>query len=260
MMRITIVGCGDAFGSGGRFQSATLVESAAGTCLVDCGASTMTALNAQHINPDRIETILLTHLHGDHFGGIPFFLLDAQWVRRRTFPLLIAGPPGTRQRVHDAIEIFFAGTMAKTKWTFDWRVMEIAPDHPAVCGGYSIRTTAVDHDSGAPSTAVRLEADGYVFVHSGDTKWTDALLAIARGADLFFVDCYAFDTAALPHMSYRLLVEKRASIHASRVVLTHLGPDMLAKRHDVNKALFELAQDGAVYELQHIRARNSAVR
>ena len=74
-MRITIVGCGDAFGSGGRYNTASLVEISdpdAGdrVCLLDCGATTMTALNAMGIDPDRIDLIMLTHLHGDHIGGL----------------------------------------------------------------------------------------------------------------------------------------------------------------------------------------------
>src|SRR6478735_8767077 len=152
-MRITVIGCGDAFGSGGRFNAATLIETAKGACLLDCGASTMTALNAHGVDPDRIDTIVLTHLHGDHFGGVPFLLLDAQWVRGRTRPLTIAGPPGTRRRVHATLEALFAGSSARTPWSFSWHIEEIAPDSGITLDGFDVLTTEVVHPSGAPATA-----------------------------------------------------------------------------------------------------------
>ena len=74
-------------------------RSAKGTLLVDCGASSLVALKAHGLDPNRVDGIVLSHLHGDHFGALPFLLLDAQFLARRERPLLIAGPPGTRARL-----------------------------------------------------------------------------------------------------------------------------------------------------------------
>jgi ribonuclease BN (tRNA processing enzyme) len=247
-MRITIIGCGDAFGSGGRFNAATLVQHKGSTCLLDCGASTMTALNAQGINPDSIDLIVLTHLHGDHFGGVPFLLLDAQWVRGRTRPLTIVGPPGTRHRIHAAMEALFNGASARTPWSFLWRVEEVAPEHEVATLGFGLRTIEVVHPSGAPATAVRLAAGGRTFVHSGDTEWTEALPGIAAGADLLFLECFAFEPTPT-HLDYGVLRSKRHLFDAKSVVLTHMGPSMLDRIHDVDRALFDVADDGRVFEL-----------
>jgi ribonuclease BN (tRNA processing enzyme) len=247
-MRITVIGCGDAFGSGGRFNAATLVETEEGTCLIDCGASTMTALNALGVDPNRIDAILLTHLHGDHFGGVPFLLLDAQWVRRRQRPLLIAGPPGTRRRVHAAFEALFDGATSRTPWSFPWQIEEIVPEHDVRLREFAVRTAEVIHPSGAPATAVRLTAAGKTFVHSGDTEWTDALPQIAAGADLFFLECYAFNPTPT-HLDYGLIASKRSLFDAKRIVLTHLGPGMLDRMGDVDRSAFDVADDGRIFEL-----------
>jgi len=247
-MRISIIGCGDAFGSGGRFSSATLIEANEGTCLLDCGPSTMTALNGRRIDPDRVDVVILTHLHGDHFAGIPFFLLDAQWIRRRRRPLTILGPPGTRRRLHDTLEALFPSSTAQTPWSFAWTVEERQPGETSVQHGFTIRTMEVVHPSGAPATAVRLAAAGKVFAHSGDTEWTEVLLELAAGADLLFLECFA----AVPmrtHLDYATLVARRAAFDAKRVVLTHLGPGMLAHLEAVDRALFEVAEDGLSFEL-----------
>ena len=95
-MRLQFLGSGDAFGSGGRFNTCFHLERRQhGNVLIDCGASSMVAIRKWDVDPRGISTILVSHLHGDHFGGLPFFVLDGQF-RRRERPLLVVGPPGTR--------------------------------------------------------------------------------------------------------------------------------------------------------------------
>ena len=106
-MKLTIVGSGDAFGSGGRLNTCFFLETAKASLLVDCGASALPALKGQGIAPNGVDAVILSHLHGDHFGGLPFFLLDARFLSRRDKPLLIAGPLGTRERLTAAMEVFF---------------------------------------------------------------------------------------------------------------------------------------------------------
>src|SRR5206468_859349 len=114
-----------------------------------------------------------------HFGGLPFFLLDAQFLTRRDKPLVIAGPPGTRNRLSAAMEVFFPGSDA-TKWRFPLEVTEIAIGPRCDLLGLQIETTEVVHQSGAPSTAVRIADGGRVLAYSGDTEWTDALYRVAE--------------------------------------------------------------------------------
>ena len=154
-MRLTIVGCGDAFGSGGRFNTCFKIDAKQAAILLDCGASSLVALKAHHIDPNVIDAIMLSHLHGDHFGGLPFLLLDAQLLSRRTRPLVIAGPPGTRARLDAALEVFFPRSTG-TAWHFAWKVQEIVPGRPSELLGLTVETIEVEHPSGAPSTAVRL--------------------------------------------------------------------------------------------------------
>ncbi len=78
-MRLQFIGSGDAFGSGGRLNTCFHVTGQQVNFLIDCGASSLIGLKKEDIRLNEIQAIFVTHFHADHFGGIPFFMLDAQF-------------------------------------------------------------------------------------------------------------------------------------------------------------------------------------
>ena len=131
MSKVTVqfLGTGDAFGSGGRFQSCIRIELSNQSYMLDFGASSLIAMKRCNVDPSHVYAILLTHLHGDHFGGIPFFLIQEQLVSKRTSPILIAGPPGLEERINLAMEVFFPGS-SKMQWKFPIEFFQISGPHP----------------------------------------------------------------------------------------------------------------------------------
>ena len=247
-MKLTIAGSGDAFGSGGRLNTCFFLETAKAALLVDCGASAMPALKGRGIEPNGVDAVILSHLHGDHFGGLPFFLLDGQFLSRREKPLLIAGPPGTRARLDAALETFFPRSTS-SKWRFEWRVQEMAVGAESDVLGHAVSTAEVIHQSGAPSTALRLSDGKSIFAYSGDTEWTDALLPIARGSDLFICECYAYAGKLTGHMSWEVLKVKLPQLAAKRAMVTHMNPSMLSRLDEIKAAGVLVAADGLVLEI-----------
>jgi ribonuclease BN (tRNA processing enzyme) len=247
-MRLTIVGSGDAFGSGGRANTCFWLETATSTIVVDCGATALPQLKALALDPNRIDAVILSHLHGDHFGGLPFLLLDAQFLSRREKPLLIVGPPGTRARLHTTMEALFPKS-SWSKWKFEWRVEEIAPGVSSGVLGHALVTAEVIHQSGAPSTAIRLSDGRKVFAYSGDTEWTDALLPIAEEADLFVSECYAYAGKVSGHMSWEILKARIPDLHARRLMATHMNPTVLGRLDEIKAAGVLIAADGMVMEV-----------
>jgi ribonuclease BN (tRNA processing enzyme) len=246
-MRLTIVGSGDAFGSGGRLNTCFFLETAKGVLLVDCGASALIGLKARKIDPARIDGIVLSHLHGDHFGAIPYLLLDYQFLSQRDRPLLITGPPGTQARLQQAMEVFFPRS-SRNKWRFSWQVDEIEVGKTSDVLGHSVTTAEVMHYSGAPSTAVRLSDGQKVFAYSGDTEWVDALKGIADGADLFVVECYEYCGPTPGHLSWDTLKARLPDLRARTIMLTHMNPNMLARLDEAKAAGVLVAEDGAMME------------
>jgi ribonuclease BN (tRNA processing enzyme) len=247
-MRITIVGSGDAFGSGGRFNTCFHLVTGGRTVLIDCGASTNTALKQQGIDLGSIDAVILSHLHGDHFGGIPFLLLDAQYMTRRDRPLVIAGPPGTRARVDAANEVFYAGS-SKTEWRFPWSVIEIPVGVATDVLGLAVTSAEVLHSSGAPSTALRVTDGAKTLAYSGDTQWTDALLPIARDADLFICECYEYERDLTGHLNWKTLQAHIADFRARRVMITHMSPTMLSRLDELRQSGVLVAEDGLALDL-----------
>lgn len=245
-MKVTILGSGDAFGTGGRFNTCLHVEAGAERMLLDCGASSMVALNQAGVERNGLSTLLFTHFHGDHFGGLPAFLLDAQFVSRRTQPLTIAGPSGIEHRALHALEADFPGSSANP-WRFPIAYVEVTPEQPARLSRIDVSAFPMVHDERAgPCQGYRLSFDGKVFAFSGDTAWTDTLIPLAAGADVLLVECYAYDIKLANHLDYKTLAAHRAELETARIVLTHMGMSMLAGRDDLPE---ERAHDGMIIEL-----------
>jgi ribonuclease BN (tRNA processing enzyme) len=245
-MRIQFVGCGDAFGSGGRFNTCFHLIGERTNVLIDCGASSMVALKRLAIDRNALDTILVTHFHGDHFGGIPFFILDAQFVSQRTQPLTIAGPPGLSNWYARVMETTFPGSSgAKQKFELSLREIEIGKT--AEVGSLRVTSFHVRHDDRAgPCFAYRIVVEGRVIAFSGDTEWTDALIEVGREADLFICEAYMREHAIRAHMSLKKLERHLPEIRPKRLVLTHLSDDMLGHRGEVP---YQIAEDGMVIEL-----------
>ena len=238
-MRVRFLGSGDAFGSGGRFQTCIHVEAAGAQVLLDCGASSLVAMRRFGVDPQAIDAVVLSHLHGDHFGGVPFLILDAQF-KRRTRPLTVAGPPGVEARVRATMEVLFPGSTAVER-RFVTRFVELADRLPQGLGPFTVTPFPVVHASGAPSFALRLACDGKVIAYSGDTEWTEVLLDAARAADLFIAEALFVDKRVKFHLDAQTLLANRARLDCRRLVVTHMSDDVLGRLDELG---VEAAEDG----------------
>jgi ribonuclease BN (tRNA processing enzyme) len=244
-VRLTFVGSGDAFGSGGRLQTCMhLATAGQPPLLIDCGASSLIGMNRLALDPGELGVVLLSHLHGDHFAGVPFLVLHGQF-NRRTRPLIVAGPPGVRERVEAAMEVLFPGSSTVSR-RFALELVELEPRAPRAVGPVTVTPYLVDHASGAPPFALRVEYAGTTVAYSGDTAWTESLVDAARGADLFVCEAYAFDRQVKHHLDHQTIARERSRLSCRRIVLTHMSEGMLRRRAD---AAFQCAEDGLSIEL-----------
>jgi ribonuclease BN (tRNA processing enzyme) len=244
-MRLQFVGCGDALGSGGRYNTCFHVSGERVNFLIDCGASSLPALKRLGIVRDDIDLILITHFHGDHFAGLPFLLLDAQFTRR-TRPLVIAGPQGIETKLANLMEALFENS-SKTKQRFELSVVALNPLETRNFGATSVTPFPVVHgESGGPFLAYRIEAEGRVIAYSADTEWTETLIPAAHDADLFIAEAYYYDRIVKNHLSLKTLEAHLPEIKPKRLVLTHMSDDMLGQLDTLD---YTAASDGMIVEL-----------
>ncbi len=253
-VRLRFLGSGDAFSSAGRLQTCLQLEGAGERLLIDCGATALAGLKRERIDPSSIGFVAISHLHGDHFGGLPWLLIDGRFSGRSK-PLVVAGPPGIEERFERALEALYPGALG-AELPFELRFEELSSGTSHEFGPARLAPFDVIHKSGAPSYALRIDYGGRVVAYSGDTEWTDSLIDASRGSDVFVCECNDFDQRVPGHLNYRTLEAKRQELDCRRLILTHMGPDMLAhlggasfESEDLMDAAFETAEDGMVVSL-----------
>jgi ribonuclease BN (tRNA processing enzyme) len=245
-MRVTFLGAGDAFGSGGQNHSGYLVEASGGKVfLFDCGPTTLIALKRLGLDPAKIDFVAISHLHGDHFSGLSFLFLEYQYENRRTRPLTVAGPPRTEQRVRSVYRGMYR-ELSQCPLPFPLRFQEMTPGKTHEVEGVEIFAFQVPHQIEEVSLALRATVGGKTVFYSGDTGWTEDLVRYSEGADLAILECSFFETEVGFHLSYPQIRRSRHRFRCKRLVLSHLGREVLARAAEVTE---ELAHDGLVVEV-----------
>lgn len=227
-MKFTVLGCGDAFGSKGRYNTSFLLGSENEKVLVDCGATTLVRLKQLKIEIDQINTIIITHFHGDHYGGIPFLILS-RYFEYEHRPLTIIGPKGLEEKVHTLQEVLYPGTTNHFD-SLDVTFIEYTAKETLQQGDITIHAREVTHSPPSNPHGVKLHWKGKTFAFSGDTSWNDSLIDLADGADLFVIECNNFENQTSGHLSYKEILEKKKQFNTKRLYLTHMGSEVINQR------------------------------
>ena len=223
-----------------------MVDSIDSRFLIDCGATSLVAMNRCGVDPNSIDMILLTHLHGDHFGGVPFLLVHAHSASKRDRPLMIVGPRTTEQRIMESLAVLYPGA-EKNPWRFDLRFEEYEVEQEWHSDTISVMAYQAAHKAGeGPACALRVTVDGKTVTYSGDGNWSEGLAKAASGADLFIAEAHFFDKQVKFHMNLVTLMEHLDEIAPKRLILTHMDEDMLER---VKSLDLESAEDGKTIEI-----------
>jgi len=242
---ITVLGSSDAFCSGGRLNAAYLFRAAGSSFLVDCGPTTLFALKQRGVDTGCLDFVIVSHMHGDHFAGLPFLLLEYMYENPRTRPFVIAGPADIEQRVWTLFETLYSDVHS-TALPFALRFVELVPEQPTMIADVTVLPTRVPHQVEETSLALQLLAAGRRVLYSGDTPWVERFVELARGADLFLCECTAYQRSMGRHIEYEHLRTVLPRIAAKRLVLMHLGRDM--RDHAASLGV-ECATEGLVIRL-----------
>jgi ribonuclease BN (tRNA processing enzyme) len=244
-----MLGTGNAFFGAGRAQSAILVEDQGGRWLLECGVTTPYLLKRQGIDPESIELVVVSHLHGDHFAGLAFLLLAAREGEQRRSVLHLVGPPQLASRIRDLLRALYSEVNVD-QWPFPLEYHPLAPGESIPVLGRTIRGFAAHHMHDGSALCLRIESEGKIIAFTGDTGPLANLAEVSQGADLFICECTLAEAppgADVRHMAVQDIARLRLAWDARRVLLTHLS----SESRSAAKALkgVELAEDGMSIEL-----------
>jgi ribonuclease BN (tRNA processing enzyme) len=243
---LTLLGTGDAFASGGRAQAGYLLEAEGKRILLEAGPGILRELKHQGIDADSLDAIVISHLHGDHFCGLPFLFLEYMWERPRRHPVIIAGPKNLEKRTWILMRAMFSHfNLKKLRTKVKW--VELQPGKTTKLAGLKVSTIRSPHTRPDISLSVKIEAAGKTFVFSGDSGWNDELVDFSAGANLLLCECTYFESDHLRfHMNYPELKRNRNRFDVKRMILTHLGRETINHTRDIE---IEMGFDGMKLDL-----------
>jgi len=117
------------------------------------------------------------------------------------------------------------------------------PKESASVKGIEVFPFRVPHQTGDISLALKVTYEGRRVLFSGDSAWTDEFIAHANGMDLFLCECSFFTEQPALHINYQQLRANRERLECKKLLLTHLGEEMLARKNELE---IPFAEDGMV--------------
>lgn len=235
---LTVIGCGDAFSSGGNNQTCFHVQTPFGSFLIDCGAGALAGLKKNDLYLAEIDTIIISHFHGDHYGGLPYLLQDRANERQKE-PLTILSPPGCKEKIQQLITLLYPGSKMLEKLNLHFISYQ---DEVEITLPYlTVTPISVAHKPESLPYGVRICTGEKIIAYSGDTAWTEQLLKIASRSDLFICECCFYETEVEGHLNYQNLKKNIDRLSTRQILLTHFDDEMLTNR---DKLALPLAYDG----------------
>ena len=183
---INILGSGAALPIGARRCSAQVLNIGGFKLLLDCAEGTQDRIRYNHLKLQSLSTVVISHLHGDHFFGLPG-LLSTMHLCGRTEPVLIIAPKGARE----VIETTFALTGNHVGFPLEWHEMDFAEGCQRVFENRKCTVDAFPIDHTVPTYGFRISenANGKTYVYCCDTAYSESLLSYLSGADLLCLEC-----------------------------------------------------------------------
>ncbi len=195
-LHVVLVGTGVPIPDPERLNASTAIMAAGELLLVDAGAGTIRQADVMGLPIRRLTTVLVTHFHSDHIGGLGETVAHT-WFRGRSGRLAIHGPPGLARVVRGFQEAYAFDTAYRalpggdeldpSLQTSDVHEVTVGAGDESVVlerNGLRVVAFAVDHRPVAPAYGYRIEYAGRSVVLSGDTRAYPQLALHARGADL----------------------------------------------------------------------------
>ena len=239
-MEVIFIGVGEACDPS-YANTSILIRSADSTShLLDCGFSVPHYYFSHCADPDELDTLWISHFHGDHFCGVPLLLLRFREMGRQK-PLWIVGQEGIAEKIRAAAELAYADMLAKLPYRLNFQVIE--PDKKITLAGQRWQAARADHSR--PCLALRLSDGENVIFYSGDGRPTPETTLLAHGCDLLIHEAFMLTDEIPGHGSVEGCREFFRRTAAKRLALVHINGEIRFKeKKRILRLLAELPGKG----------------
>jgi ribonuclease Z len=239
IIKVTLLGTGTPQPVMDRFGASILVEAGGKNLLFDAGRGCLQRLRQLQVENNTFDAVFFTHLHSDHIVGFPDFWLTGWLVSKRTKPLKVFGPKGTRQMtdyLQKAYQFDIGIRIEDDKASLEGSKLlttDIEEGTVYEQGGVKVVAFLVDHYPVVPAFGYRIEFGGHSVVLSGDTRYSENLIKFAKGTDLLVHEvAIASDTLKKSDPRYNILAYHTTPEQASKV-FTAVEPKLAVYSHIV---------------------------
>jgi ribonuclease BN (tRNA processing enzyme) len=185
-----------------------------------------------HLHASAVDGVLITHLHGDHVAGWPFLLLDYQFASARKRRLVVTGPRGVARRLTTLATACYR-ELTPDRLRFSVAYREVSAGDELMLSGARVSAFGMTHSRTEFCLGYRICVGGKTIAVTGDTGWCESLVALSDGADLLLIECTAYSTDSPDHLNYLEIAAHRNELKARRIVLTHVGEELLRHARNV---------------------------
>ena len=227
-MNITLLGTGNPQPNPLRAGPSNHLAIGGQSVLLDCGSGTVHQMVKAGLEPREVDHLVLTHMHSDHTIDIAHVLITG-WIRYRTKPIKIVGPPQTREFVERILRAFeFDLRLRKLedrvgKEVMTVEVTEINDGESYETDTWEMRAVEVDHGYVKPSLGFVFNDGKAKVMISGDTTGCKAVCDASRGVDLLIHELMRDSAATDPHDDDLAAVPELRR----RIIESHTCPHML---------------------------------
>ena len=230
-MEIHFLGVGEACDGNQPNTSILLktdVRESAGRILLDCGFSVPHQYLSLNPAAEELETIWISHFHGDHFLGAPLLLLWF-WEMNRIKPLNIIGPPGVKTKIEQAMELAYPNFMSRLEYTLNFH--EILPEEELQISESTWKSAYNEHSQ--PCLSLRRELHGKSIFYSGDGRPTPMTQSLAKGCNIIIHEAYGLEDSTPGHGSISKCLDFARNSGVKRLALVHMQRDTRIQCKDV---------------------------
>lgn len=247
MLKIVILGSGNAFAHANQFQSAHYIEfEEKSKILLDCGPAILQAMQSAEVNLDDLQYVLISHLHGDHMAGIPFLLLHLKFLTQRKEPLQIIGPPGLKEQLTFLLKGNYPNILTNDEKLFD--VFELSQQEEIkILDSIIIKPFEAHHIPNA--FGYTIQKDNLKIIYSGDNELQEDQLIEFKDGTVLIHELTTMNSTTGGHTSWDVMKKYIDEIQSlvGKVIVVHTSEDVRNESENTFESKIIRAQDGSEF-------------